>query len=396
LERGKSFQLRLGLITPGGFGPGGRENVIPALIDIARALASVHEVHVFACGGPGPVTRHEIGGVPIHQLGDPVDVDPPGFGRRARLLARLGGQLARELRAAPRFDLLHAFWASEPGLLAAIAGAALRIPVVSTIGGGEMVWLPEIGYGAARSVIGRALVRFALARADAITIGSAFASSFLDRTNRLRARVIPLGVASSPFVAAPARPPGPPWRLLHIGSLNRVKDHPTLLAAFAEIAAAAGDVSLDCVGEDTLGGEIQALARRLGVAERVRFHGFVPHDELAPFLHRAHLNLVTSRYESQSVSVLEAAAAGLPTVGTAVGLLTTMAPAAASTVAPGDVRGLAAAATALLFDEPRRERLGAAAQSFARGHDVIATVGAFEDIYRDVLARGRRRPPSGR
>jgi glycosyltransferase involved in cell wall biosynthesis len=394
--RGRALHLRVALITPGGLAPGGRENVIPALVAIASELARRHEVEVFAFGGPGPVTQHEIGGAVIHQLGDPVDVDPPGFGRRPRMLARLGGQLARALRATPRFDLLHAFWASEPGLFAAIAGGALQTPIVLTVGGGEMIWLPDIGYGGAKSSVGRGLIRFALRQADAITIGSAFAASFLDAKSRARARIIPLGIDSSAFEASPVRPPGPPWRLLHVGSLNRVKDHRTLLAAFAQVVAVAplGDVTLDCVGEDTLGGEIQALARTLGVAERVQFHGFVPHDELAPFHRRAHLNLVSSRYESQSVSVLEAAAAGVPTVGTAVGLLTTLAPAAAAVVPPGDARALATAAQSLLRDPARREAMGGAAQCFARAHDTAYTVRAFEEIYRGLPVRAGR--PGGR
>ena len=136
---------------------------------------------------------------------------------------------------------------------------------------------------------------------------------------------------------------------------------------------------------------MQALARRLGIAERVRFHGFVANDQLGPFFHRAHLNLVTSRYESQSVSVLEAAAAGLPTVGTAVGLLTTMAPVAAFRRFRPVIRTRWPQQCSLLLDQPRRQLMGDAAQAFARAHDVTNTARAFDDIYRSLLASGGRR-----
>jgi YfiH family protein len=51
-----------------------------------------------------------------------------------------------------------------------------------------------------------------------------------------------------------------------VANLNPIKDQGTLLRAFAQVAARAGDVRLDCVGEDTMGGRIQRLARELGVA----------------------------------------------------------------------------------------------------------------------------------
>ena len=214
--------------------------------------------------------------------------------------------------------------------------------------------------------------------------------ALLPRRVRERAQVVPLGIDFAAHAAPPAPRPGPPWRLLHVGSINRVKDHRTLLSAFAQVAARFADVTLDCVGEDTLHGEIQALAAGMGVASRVRFHGFVPNDDLAPLYRAAHLHLMSSRYESQSVAVLKATAAGLTTVGTAVGLLPTLAalaPAAAQTVAPGDGAALAAAVCDLLGDETRRLAMAASAQAFARAHDARFTARAFEDIYRRVASR---------
>ena len=113
----------------------------------------------------------------------------------------------------------------------------------------------------------------------------------------------------------------------------------------------------------------------------------MPNDELAALYRGAHLHVVSSRYESQSVTVLEAAAAGLPTVGTAVGLLATLAPDAARTVPPGDAPALADAVGELLADEPARLEMGARAQAFARAHDVRFTARAFEAIYGRVAGR---------
>ena len=386
--------MKIAVVTPGGFSPDGRYDVIPALLALTAELARRHEVHVFAFGGPGGVVRYPAGGASVHLLGEPARGEaPPGPGERARRLLRGGAELWRELRlagAAGRFDVLHAWWATDPGALACLFGRVLRVPVVVSVGGGEAVWLADIVYGGAGTRAGRARTAAVLRAAAAVTIGSDTARALLPGRARERAQVVPLGIDVDRMAAPPARAPGPPWRLLHVGSVNRVKDHRTLLAAFARVAARHGDVTLDCAGEDTLGGDIQAHARALGVDTRVRFRGFVPNDQVAALYRAAHLHVVSSRYESQSVAVLEAAAAGLPTVGTAVGLLPTLAalaPEAALTVPPGDAAGLADAICGLLADEPRRAAMGARAQSFAQTHDARFTANAFEVIYRRVARR---------
>ena len=383
--------MKVAVVTPGGFSPDGRYDVIPALLALTAELARRHDVHVFAFGGPGGVVRYPARGASVHLLGEPARGQAhPGPGERARRLLRAGqscggscgwrGWPAASMSSTRCGRPIRARWRG-------LFGRVLRVPVVVSVGGGEVVWLADIGYGGAGTRVGRARTAAVLRAAAAVTIGSDTARALLPRPARARAQVIPLGIDVDRMAAPPARAPGPPWRLLHVGSVNRVKDHRTLLAAFAQVAARHGDVTLDCAGEDTLGGDIQAHARAVGVDGRVRFRGFLPNDELAALYRAAHLHVVSSRYESQSVAVLEAAAAGLPTVGTAVGLLPTLAPAAALTVPPGDATALAHAVTDLLADEPARLAMGARAKVFARAHDARATAGAFEAIYSGVARR---------
>jgi glycosyltransferase involved in cell wall biosynthesis len=382
--------VKLALIVPAGFDRGGRAGVIPALIGLAKELGSRHEVHVFAASGPGPITHYPLLGVEVHQIGDPWLPEPVGLARRSLDLARLGYRLMRELdhaSTATGFDVFHAFWAAGPGLLAGLAGRRRRVPVVVSVGGGEAVWLPEVNYGGAGSLLGRARTGAALRLADEITTGSSFARSFLTGDAAARAHVIPLGVDCQKFIASPVRPPGPPWRLLHVGSLNRVKDQHTLLMAFSDVISRVGDVWLDLVGEDTLAGQIQAQAHALGIAHRVSFRGLQSQEALRPFYRAAHVLVLSSRYESQGVVILEAAAAGVPTVGTAVGLLPTLAPEAGSSVPPGDSGALAREICGLLLDDAKRQAQGTAAQVFAMAHDVAWTAGAFEDLYLQLRRR---------
>ncbi len=386
-----SQPLKLALVVPGGFGESDEhDGRIPVLSTLAAELATRHEVHVFAFANPGEAGEHRVRGASVHRIEYPWLPEGTGVSGRAFVFARVAAQLTRAVvreAGTSRFQCFHAFWANEPGLLAGLLGRAMGIPVVVSVGGGEVVRMPEIGYGGACSRTGRALPRIAFRLADEVTVGTAFARSFLPGSTAGRARIIPLGVACSQFDAPPARRPGPPWRLLHVASLNKVKDQETLLDAFGEVVARVGDISLDCVGEDALGGQVQWKARGLGLAERVRFHGLLPQDRLVPLYRDAHLHVLSSRYESQAVVVIEAAAAGLPTVGTAVGLLPTLSPEGARCVAPGDAHALADAICALLSDEEARHRMGLAAQRFARQHDAAWTARTFEAIYSNLIRR---------
>jgi glycosyltransferase involved in cell wall biosynthesis len=284
------------------------------------------------------------------------------------------------------FTVLHAFWALDTGLAATWMGRLLGVPVVVSVGGGEAVWLPDIRYGGAGSRLGRAQARATLRLANAITVGSAFAARQLSRDAFERARIVPLGVRCETFTAPPSRPAGPPWRLIQVADLNLVKDQDTLLEAFRRVVDRLGDVRLDCVGEDTTGGRIRRRAEALGIGDRVRFHGFLPQRALPEMYSAAHLHVQSSRYESQGVAVLEAAAAGLPTVGTAVGILPTLGPLAARCVPPGDAVALAEATSSLLLDEAARTAMGGAAQRWAIQHDAAWTANEFEALYRSVLA----------
>jgi glycosyltransferase involved in cell wall biosynthesis len=179
--------------------------------------------------------------------------------------------------------------------------------------------------------------------------------------------------------------------LLQVASLNRVKEQRRLIEAIAVLPQSV-DVHLDLVGEDTLGGELQSAAAALGIADRVTFHGFLPHDAIGPLRARAHLYVQTSRHEGAGVSVLEAAAAGLPVLGTGVGYVADWAPDGAEAIADASPARLADAIARLLADPERRAALARNAHAFARGHDVRWSVTALERLYASATSNGRSGP----
>jgi glycosyltransferase involved in cell wall biosynthesis len=107
----------------------------------------------------------------------------------------------------------------------------------------------------------------------------------------------------------------------------------------------------------------------------------LPGDRLTTLYRNAHLLLLSSRHEAAGVVLLEAAASGVPTVGSAVGYLADWAPERAVAVAPHDPPALAEAVLALLANPAERARLAASAREWALAHDADWTARAFERLY---------------
>jgi glycosyltransferase involved in cell wall biosynthesis len=369
--------VRIALVVPGGVDQSGTTRVIPALLSLVERLARRQDVHVFALRQEAAQGTWPLFGATIHNLGMPENGLPgTGFLRFAPRLAALFSKTGP-------FDVVHAFWANTPALLAAVAARRHQLPLVIHLAGGELAALPEIGYGGWLYARERWKTRLALRRAARVTAGS-ICLRRLAASRGFAAEVVPLGVDPSLFPPAPPRE-GKALRLLHVASLNAVKDQSTLLRALRRVAHAEPDVRLDVAGEDTLGGAAQAEAERLGLSRHVAFHGFLPQDRLRPLYRDADLFVVSSRHEAQCVALLEAAASGVPTVGTAVGLVADLAPEAAAAVPVGDDAELAAAILALLRDGEGRRRMGDRARAYALAHDADRTAEIFGRIYAEVV-----------
>jgi glycosyltransferase involved in cell wall biosynthesis len=194
---------------------------------------------------------------------------------------------------------------------------------------------------------------------------------------------------SWPGRAPVRRSTGSPARLVHVASLNRVKDQAALLRALAALKQRGVSFEMDVVGEDTLQGEIQGLAVQLGLAARVRFHGFLTRRRLRPIVETADLMIISSRHETGPVAVLEAAVAGVPTVGTCVGHIAEWAPRAALSVPVGDWAALAGAIGRMLEDEELRLGIAREAHERALAEDADYTAACFRRLYA-TLSTGKR------
>jgi glycosyltransferase involved in cell wall biosynthesis len=113
---------------------------------------------------------------------------------------------------------------------------------------------------------------------------------------------------------APETPPCTAPYIVSVARLDEIqKDHRTLLRAYARLVRDAGiEEHLVIVGDGAFRGELEALTRELGVADRVHFTGYRnnPHALVA----NARLQVLSSRYEGMPMVLLEALALGKPVI----------------------------------------------------------------------------------
>ncbi|MBB5866155.1 glycosyltransferase family 4 protein [Xanthomonas sp. 3058] len=363
--------MKLALVVPGGVDRSGEVRVIPVFLTLIEWLARSHQVHVFVLHQEPMPGTWTLRGATIHNIG----------AQRTRL--RAINAIRKEHRRAP-FDLIQAIFSGHCSLIAVAAAKLLRRPSVVHIAGGELVALHAIGYGGRRRLRGRLREAVILRLADCVTAASAPIVDSLTALG-IRAQRVPLGVDLRAWPAsAPRARTGEVARLLHVASLNPVKDQTTLLQAMAALKRADVAFSLDVVGVDTLDGAMQRLVQQLGLSEQVRFLGFKTQRELRPIMQSADLLVLSSLHEAGPLVLLEAAVTGVPTVGTAVGHLVEWAPICALAVPPGDWAGLAEAVRQVVADDELRLRLAWAAQCRAVREDAALTTRLFEKLYRQL------------
>jgi glycosyltransferase involved in cell wall biosynthesis len=205
----------------------------------------------------------------------------------------------------------------------------------------------------------------------------------------VRLRTIWNGIDPARFPPADPAGPGP---VVAVGRLSPEKDYATLVRAAALAVREAPDFRLRLGGGGACEGDVRALIRSLGLGEVVTMLG--PVSDVPGLMAAGSVFALSSLTEGVSLTVLEAMAAGLPVVATAVGgnpevvvdgTTGVLVPAA-------DPRRLADALVALWKDPGRRAVLGAAGRRRVNEcFDVRRTVASYELLYRGPAGRARGR-----
>jgi glycosyltransferase involved in cell wall biosynthesis len=314
--------------------------------------------------------------------------------------------LARLIRLARAFrpDVVHTHTA-KAGFLGRQAALAVRPrPVVVHTYHGHVL---EGYFGPAKARLYLELER-AMARVSDRLIGVSQAT--VDDLLRLgvapreKFRVLPLGLDLDRLAG-----PAPELRdearrelglgeeevlLAFVGRFAPIKRLDLLLEAFARARSGEPRLRLAVVGD---GDERPALERRateLGVAAELRFLGY--RRELRPVFAAADLAVLSSDNEGTPVSLIEAAAAGLPSVATDVGGVSEVVSKETGTLVPrGDAEALAKAILGMAADSSRRQAAGQAARKRALDRYSAERLLTDIDALYQELMKGRREPVSG-
>jgi glycosyltransferase involved in cell wall biosynthesis len=177
---------------------------------------------------------------------------------------------------------------------------------------GENAYFSRLG--APDPIVERQLVRAALLFDDIVTMGTGAASFFRQRRPDVRVHVI--GGAIDPARFHPGQG-SPDFDVIFVGRIVPIKRVDRLIGALALAAADLPSIRAAIIGDGPLRSEMEALAGRLGIADRVTFTG--RQDDVASWLRRARVFMLTSASEGVALSLMEATMCGLPAIVPAVG-----------------------------------------------------------------------------
>ena len=315
-----------------------------------------------------------------------VDITPLALSSPMHLAGAI--QFARLLRR-KQFQIVHShmFWSS---LFASPIAWACGVPIIVETLHGTEAW--RTGWKANR-MIDRATTRFVSkyvavcdsdarflknkkhvpAKKIAIIHNGADTRRFAAPQNARKAIRHALGFSETDFV------------LIQVARLHPGKGHRVLLEAMRQLLHFHPTLKLICLGEGEEEPQLRAFCKSLGLADGVRFAGY--QHNVPEWLSAADINVLPSFYEGLPLTILEAMAAGLPTVASNVGGIPEAIEDGVSglLVPPGDPHRLAQALAFLLRDPAIRVRIGQAAHArMLRNFSFEQQVRSTERMYLDL------------
>ena len=348
--------------------PAGAERVAVSLArDLDRACFDTEVVSLFDAFPEGfePVLREAS--VRVHHLGKRPGLDVRTFPRLAAVI--------RSFR--PAIVHTHSY--------------VLRyaLPARILTGGGFVVHTVHNLASREAGSLGVWIHRMAIeAGVQSVAVSEAVARSFRDLYGRPPALVIPNGIDLGRFSSH-----GQSWKRRHgfaetdrlivsVARLEPQKNPVALISAFAVALAADPQWHLLLVGDGSLRNQAEDSARKLGVGARVHFLGV--RSDVEAILPECDIFALSSAWEGMPIAVLEAMAAGLPMVATAVGGTPELVEHEATglLVAPGDSPAFAEALALLAGDASRRIHFGVAARQRAASFRSDSMVRAYAQLFR--------------
>ncbi len=298
------------------------------------------------------------------------------------------GPARRLIREGWDFDLIDAHYYYPDGVAATLLARWLGKPVTITARGTDLNLIPQ-------HALPRRMIQWAARNADAsIGVCQALVDVLAGwHIDPAKLHVMRNGVDLQRFRPLPVEPSrkalaleGGPV-LLSVGQLIERKGHHLVIDALAELSPQHPRAQLIVVGAGEEQANLEARAAERGVADRVRFTGAVPNEQLAIYYSAADALVLASSREGWANVLLESMACGTPVVATNIwGTPEVVGASAGVLVDERSGPAIAAAAARLLAAPPARDDV----RRHAEGFSWQATTDAQLELFRDL--RSRRAP----
>ena len=293
--------------------------------------------------------------------------------------------VGRLLAEAPGFDLIDAHYFYPDGVAAAKLAREFRRPLVITARGVDINRIPDFRWPR------RMILQAADQAAALITVSRSLKQAMVELgIDASKIEALRNGVDLEMFRPIDGRGFRDAWGLdapllISVGHLIPRKGHAQVIRALRDLPEA----SLAIIGTGPDEAMLRALVEQLGLGERVRFIGAVPHEELAQAFAAADVMVLASSSEGWANVLLESLACGTPVVATARGgtpeVITV--PEAGRLIEGPDPEAIARAVRDVLAAVPDR----GAVRRYAEGFGWQDTARRQRDLYRSVCpASGAR------
>lgn len=350
-------------------GLGGAERMLATLALALRAKG--HTVHIIClrefADAPVPREHFEAAGIPLLEL-------KKGDGFSFSALGSIAAYCRRQ-----QITVIHAHThqVNHYAVGAAwLAGVPVVVNTVHGIHALHMQWWAK------------ALFRFSCMRTDRVVgvcqeVRRAAQDQLLLPASRTE--VIYNGIQAGEYLALEPRRRNGAFVFGTAGRLAPVKNHRLMIEAFAAVWRRQPHCRLEILGSGELQPELERLAEKLGVGHAVRFRGFS--CAVGAFLAEIDCFLLSSRSEGLPMALLEAMAAAVPVVTTAVGGVTEVVDSAQCgwLCPPDDAAALAEAMLAALHSDDRAERGARGRASVLRRFTDSAMADAYLELFHTML-----------
>lgn len=278
-------------------------------------------------------------------------------------------------------DILHSHYATSYGLLGALSNFH---PFIISVWGSDVLEFPK------KSPIHKKLIKFNFKKADFICSTSQVMAREIKKYTKKKVLLTPFGIDYKKFRPIQELKPKEKIIIGTIKTLEKKYGIHHLIQAFSLLKKKHPSIPLELHigGEGSLKEELQKLSEKLGIRNKTKFLGYIPHEKVPEIINSFSVSVFLSESESFGVSVLESEACQVPVVVSDVGGLPEVMrdKKTGFIVSKKDPEGAVKKIEELILDKDLRERMGRRARDFViENYNWQENIKIIENLYKKIL-----------